>query len=112
MVVDTTVLVHDIRYFVIAYSLAVASAFLPPDLAWLKYVVAAVLIGIYAWYVKGYFTAGGTSSGRSWSRSASGGSTGGGWPGTPGCRASGSSGSRWPWRSAASLVAPTCSWGR
>ena len=32
MVVDTTVLVHDIRYFVVAYALAIATAFLPPDL--------------------------------------------------------------------------------
>jgi cation:H+ antiporter len=50
MVVDTTVLVHDIRYFVIAYALAIGTAFLPPELGGLRFVVAAVLIGIYAWY--------------------------------------------------------------
>ena len=33
MVVDTTVLVHDIRYFVVAYALAIAAAFLPESLA-------------------------------------------------------------------------------
>ena len=32
MVVDTTVLVHDIRYFVVAYALAIGTAFLPPEL--------------------------------------------------------------------------------
>jgi cation:H+ antiporter len=55
MVVDPGVLVHDIRYFVIAYALAVATAFLPPDLDVIRYVVAFGLIGIYAWYVKGHF---------------------------------------------------------
>ena len=57
MVVDTTVLVHDIRYFVVAYALAIATAFLPPELSGLRFVVAVVLIGIYAWYVKGHFDA-------------------------------------------------------
>jgi cation:H+ antiporter len=57
MVVDTVVLVHDIRYFVVAYSLAIATAFLPPEVSWLRIVVAVVLIGIYAWYVKGHFDA-------------------------------------------------------
>ena len=57
MVVDTTVLVHDIRYFVIAYALAIGTAFLPPELSGVRFVVAAVLIGIYVWYVKGHFDA-------------------------------------------------------
>ena len=57
MVVDTTVLVHDIRYFVVAYALAIGTAFLPPELSGVRFVVAAVLIGIYAWYVKGHFDA-------------------------------------------------------
>ena len=57
MVVDTTVLVHDIRYFAIAYALAVGSAFLPTELGGLRVVVAAVLIGIYVYYVKGHFDA-------------------------------------------------------
>jgi cation:H+ antiporter len=57
MVVDTTVLVHDIRYFVIAYTLAIATALLPPELSGLRFVVAAILLGIYAWYVKGHFDA-------------------------------------------------------
>jgi cation:H+ antiporter len=57
MQVDTGVLVHDIRYFVVAYSLAIAAAFLPPTLGFLKPLVAVVLLGTYAWYVKGHFDA-------------------------------------------------------
>jgi cation:H+ antiporter len=57
MVVDTVVLVHDIRYFVIAYALAIATAFLPSDMGLLRIVVAIILVGIYAWYVKGHFDA-------------------------------------------------------
>jgi len=54
MMVDTTVLVHDIRYFVVAYSIAIAAAFLPPQLESLKLVVAVVLVGIYVWHVKAH----------------------------------------------------------
>src|SRR5829696_6138387 len=57
MVVDTTILVHDIRYFVIAYGIAIGAAFLPESLAALKYLVAVVLIGIYVYYVKGHLDA-------------------------------------------------------
>jgi cation:H+ antiporter len=57
MMVDTTVLVHDIRYFIVAYSIAIGAAFLPPQLESLKLVVAVVLIGIYVWYVKGHLDA-------------------------------------------------------
>jgi cation:H+ antiporter len=55
--VDTVVLSHDIRFFGIAYAIAIAAAFLPLDRIWLKWIVAVVLIGIYAWYVKGHFEA-------------------------------------------------------
>ena len=57
MTVDTGVLAHDIRYFVVAYALAIAAAFLPAPLQPLKLLVAVVLIGIYAVYVKGHFDA-------------------------------------------------------
>jgi cation:H+ antiporter len=57
MPVDTVVLVHDIRYFVIAYALAIGAAFLPPELGAGKLVVAALLIAVYAWYVKAHFEA-------------------------------------------------------
>jgi cation:H+ antiporter len=57
MRVDTAVLAHDMRYFVIAYAIAIGAAFLPVDPDWLKWIVALVLIGIYGWYVKGHFEA-------------------------------------------------------
>ncbi len=55
MPVDTKVLAHDTRYFAIAYAIAIAAALLPLEPAWPKWVVAAGLIGIYGWYVKGHF---------------------------------------------------------
>jgi cation:H+ antiporter len=55
MEVDTEVLVHDIRYFILAYGLAIGTAFLPPELELIRYAVAFLLIGIYIWYVKGHF---------------------------------------------------------
>ncbi len=55
MPVDTGVLAHDMRFFAIAYAIAIGAAFLPPELPWAKWVVAACLLGIYAWYVKGHF---------------------------------------------------------
>ena len=57
MRVDTTVLAHDMRYFGIAYAIAIGAAFLPVEPVWLKWIVAIVLLGIYAWYVKGHFEA-------------------------------------------------------
>src|SRR6266536_4182410 len=57
MPVDTGVLAHDIRYFGIAYAIAIGAAFLPADPPWLKWIVAVVLVAIYGWYVKGHFEA-------------------------------------------------------
>jgi cation:H+ antiporter len=58
MAVDTQVLAHDMRYFAIAYGLAIAVAFVPPmDPPVIKWAAAAILIGIYAWYVKAHFEA-------------------------------------------------------
>lgn len=57
MRVDTDVLAHDMRYFAIAYAIAIGAAFLPVEPVWLKWIVAVVLIAIYAWYVKGHFEA-------------------------------------------------------
>ena len=57
MPVDTGVLAHDMRYFAIAYALAIGAAFLPLEPVWLKWIVAVILIGIYAWYVKAHFEA-------------------------------------------------------
>jgi cation:H+ antiporter len=55
MPVDTKVLAHDMRYFGIAYAIAIGAAFLPLEPAWPKWIIAAILIGIYGWYVKGHF---------------------------------------------------------
>src|SRR3954469_12873743 len=55
MRVDTVVLAHDMRYFAIAYAIAIGAAFLPLQPVWLKWIVAVGLLGIYAWYVKGHF---------------------------------------------------------
>jgi len=57
MIVDTHVLGHDMRYFAIAYAIAIGAAFLPLEPVWPKWIVAVVLIGIYAWYVKAHFEA-------------------------------------------------------
>jgi cation:H+ antiporter len=57
MPVDSRVLAHDMGYFVLAYAIAIGAAFLPLEVVWLKWVVAAVLLAIYAWYVKGHFEA-------------------------------------------------------
>ena len=54
MLVDTGVLVHDVRTFILAYALAVGTAFLPAELVWPRWVVAVLLIGIYAWYVRSH----------------------------------------------------------
>jgi cation:H+ antiporter len=57
MPVDVKTLGHDIRYFFIAYAIAIGAAFLPLDPPWLRWVVAVLLIGIYGWYVKAHFEA-------------------------------------------------------
>jgi cation:H+ antiporter len=57
MPVDTAVLGHDMAYFGIAYALAVGVALLPVEMIGARWLVALVLLGIYAWYVKGHFEA-------------------------------------------------------
>jgi cation:H+ antiporter len=58
MPVDTRVIAADMRTFVVAYGIAIAAAlFLPSDPTWPKIVVAVLLLGVYAWYVKGHFEA-------------------------------------------------------
>ena len=57
MQVDTRVLSLDIRYFFVAYAIAVGAAFVPPDLIWVRYIAVVAVIGIYAWYVKSHFEA-------------------------------------------------------
>jgi cation:H+ antiporter len=57
MRVDTGVLAHDMRTFAIAYSLAIATAFLPSGLWVVRIGVAIGLLVIYGWYVKGHLDA-------------------------------------------------------
>jgi cation:H+ antiporter len=57
MPVDTKVLGKDIRYFYLAYAIAVGAAFIPADYSFLRYGVVVIVIGIYAWYVKAHFEA-------------------------------------------------------
>ncbi len=57
MRIDTPTLLHDVRYFAIAYAIAVGAAFLPLEPVWLKWIVAVGLVAIYAWYVRGHFQA-------------------------------------------------------
>ncbi len=71
MQVDTGVLAHDMRYLAIAYGIAIGAAFLPLEPVWLKWIVAVVLIGIYAWYVKGHFEADPRWTRPTWPRCAS-----------------------------------------
>jgi cation:H+ antiporter len=51
------VLVHDMKFFVVAYALAIGVAFLPADLTWPRIAVAVVLLLIYAYYVREHFQA-------------------------------------------------------
>jgi cation:H+ antiporter len=55
--VSGSVLVHDMRYFALAYALAIVVAFLPADLAWPRFAVAGVLLVIYAVYVREHLQA-------------------------------------------------------
>jgi cation:H+ antiporter len=57
MPVDVETLGHDIRYFFVAYSIAIGAAFLPLEPVWLRWIVALLLIGIYGWYVRSHLRA-------------------------------------------------------
>jgi cation:H+ antiporter len=55
--IDAGVLAHDMKYFAIAYAIAIGSALLPVEPQWLRWLAALLLIGIYAWYVRGHLQA-------------------------------------------------------
>lgn len=57
MPVDTAVLGMDIRYFFIAYAIAVAAAFVPADLVILRYVAVVAVLLLYINYVRRHFEA-------------------------------------------------------
>ena len=52
--VDQKVLLHDLRWFVLGYGLAIGAAFLPPGLELGKLAIAITLLVLYAWYVRGH----------------------------------------------------------
>jgi cation:H+ antiporter len=56
MAINVRVLGRDVIYFVVAYALAIASAFLPADLRIGRWAIAALLVGIYAFYVRAHFS--------------------------------------------------------
>jgi cation:H+ antiporter len=57
MSIDAHVLGTDLRFFTLAYGLALAAALLPIDLDWLRYAVVAALVGIYVYYVRRHLKA-------------------------------------------------------
>ena len=56
MRVNTAVLGRDVGFFIVGYGIAIGTAFLPSELAWLKWVAAGALFVIYAIYVRMHFT--------------------------------------------------------
>jgi cation:H+ antiporter len=57
MLVQPVVLFHDVRWFFIGYAIAIGAAFLPPELVWPRWAVGAVLLALYALYVREHFRA-------------------------------------------------------
>ena len=57
MPVNPVVLWRDVRYFAVAYGIAIGAALLPIQPLWPKLLVAAGLLGMYGWYVKEHFEA-------------------------------------------------------
>ncbi len=56
MRVDVRILGRDVGFFIVGYGIAIGTAFLPASLGWLKWVAAAVLLVVYAIYVRAHFT--------------------------------------------------------
>ena len=56
MRVNTGVLGRDVAFFIVGYAVAIGTAFLPQEVAWLKWVAAGVLFVLYAVYVRLHFT--------------------------------------------------------
>ena len=56
MAINVRVLGRDVIFFLVAYAIAIASAFLPADLRVGRWAVAAVLVVLYAVYVRAHFT--------------------------------------------------------
>jgi cation:H+ antiporter len=56
MNVNVRVLGRDVVFFLVAYTVAIASAFLPPELDAGRWVIAAALVILYAVYVRAHFS--------------------------------------------------------
>jgi len=56
MSVNVRVLGRDVIFFLVAYTIAIASAFLPADFRIGRWAVAAILVVLYAVYVRAHFT--------------------------------------------------------
>jgi len=56
MTINVRILARDVVYFMVAYAIAIASAFLPPDLRVGRWLIAAALVAIYAFYVRAHFS--------------------------------------------------------
>ena len=56
MAINVRVLGRDVTFFVVAYAVAISSAFLPADLHVARWAVAAGLLVVYAIYVRAHFT--------------------------------------------------------
>jgi cation:H+ antiporter len=56
LTVNVRVLGRDVVFFLVAYAIAIGTAFLPGDLHVARWVVAAILVAIYAVYVRAHFT--------------------------------------------------------
>ncbi|HEY7525544.1 MAG TPA: sodium:calcium antiporter [Candidatus Limnocylindria bacterium] len=55
MRVNVGVLGRDVSFFLVGYALAIGTAFLPPEVAWLRWVAAGLLFVLYAVYVRLHF---------------------------------------------------------
>jgi cation:H+ antiporter len=63
MLVQPSVISHDVRWFFIGYAIAIGAAFLPPDLVYPRWAVAIALLLLYGLYVREHFEAEGTLGG-------------------------------------------------
>jgi cation:H+ antiporter len=56
MAINVRVLARDVIFFLVAYSVAIGTAFLPPELDAARWAIAAALIILYAIYVRAHFS--------------------------------------------------------
>jgi cation:H+ antiporter len=55
MRVNVRVLGRDVSFFLVGYAVAIGTAFLPADMAWLRWLAAALLFVLYGIYVRLHF---------------------------------------------------------